>query len=271
MKYIKEHIMFIFPMLAILLGIESFLVFERMSHSYEETLKTDYAILVMADEPMDLKAFRQLDSRISSIEKIQKQAMVEEMAAGMNGVTVEDIMQSLPHFYTIQLGEYLDAEAIAKIKRKLLASEKIRKVETFGKSHDTSYNLFLFIKVVLWTFVGFMTLSSLFLVIKQMEIWQYAHRERMQVMEIFGASTMLKSGILFKRATIDALIAMIISAGLFAFLRFVWVERSGIRLLKEKASLLFAYNDLLILGGIAMLIVITSVVVVVMGNRESQL
>jgi len=271
MKYIKEHIMFIFPMLAILLGIESFIVFERMSRNYEQDLRADYSILVMANEPMDLETFVQLDPRISKVEKIEKRTMVEEMAAGMNGITAEDILQSLPHFYTIHLGKYLDAEAIAQIKARLLASDKIRKVETFGKSHNASYNLFLFIKIVLWTFVGFMTLTSLFLVIKQMEIWQYAHRERMQVMEIFGASTMLKSGILFKRATVDALIAMLIAGGLFAFLRFVWVERSEIEILIQKSDLLFAYQDLAILGTIAMLIVITSVIVVVVGNRESQL
>jgi len=271
MKYIKEHIMFIFPMLAILLGIESFMVFDRMSQNYEQQLKADYSMLVLTNHPMDLKAFQALDSRISTIERIEKQSIVEEMAKGMSGISAKDIMQSLPHFYTIHLGSYLDNQEIEKIKKKLVASEMIKKVETFGKSHNESYNLFLFIKIVLWTFVGFMTLTSLFLVIKQMEIWQFAHKERMQVMEIFGASTMLKSGILFKRATIDAIIATMITAGLFAFLRFVWVEQSHIEILMQKEALLFAYRDVAILGAIAMLIVITSVIMVVVGSKENKL
>jgi len=271
MKYIKEHIMFIFPMLAILLGIESFIVFDRMSTNYEQNLKADYSILVLANTPMTLSSFQQLDGRISRMDMIEKRAIVEEMARGMSGISAQDIMQALPHFYTIHLGSYLDAREIERIKGALLASESIKKVETFGKNHHSSYNLFVFIKIVLWTFVGFMTLTSLFLVIKQMEIWQLAHKERMQVMEIFGASVMLRSGILFKRAMVDAIIATALTSGIFAFLRFVWIKKSNIDLLMQKESLLFAYKDIAILGGIAMLIVITAVIMVVIGNKESRL
>ncbi len=271
MKYIKEHIMFIFPMLAILLGIESSMVFDRMSRDYEKDLKADYSMLVLANTPMKLSGFQQLDRRISSMSRIEKRTIVQEMAQGMSGISAEDIMQALPHFYTIHFGRYLDVQEIDKIKHALVASEGIEKVETFGKSHNSSYHLFIFIKVVLWTFVGFMTFTSLFLVIKQMEIWQFSHRERMQVMEIFGASTMLRSGILFKRAMIDALIATVLTSGLFAFLRFVWIKQSHIDLLMQKEALLFAYEDIAILGGIAMSIVITSVIIVVIGSKERKL
>ena len=271
MKYIKEHIMFIFPMLAILLGIESSMVFSRMSQDYEKDLKADYSMLVLASRPMKLSDFKQLDQRISSVDVIEKRTIVKEMAQGMNGISAEDIMQALPRFYTIHFGRYLDMQEIGQVKRTLIASKGIKKVETFGKSHNASYNLYLLIKVVLWTFVGFMTFTSLFLVIKQMEIWQFAHKERMQVMEIFGASMMLRSGILFKRAMVDALIATILTSGLFAFLRFVWIRQSHIDLLLQKEALLFAYRDIAILGGVAMLIVIISVIVVVMGSKESRL
>lgn len=271
MKYIKEHIMFIFPMLAILFGIESFIVFDRMSQNYEKELKADYSMLVLANMPMTLPDFKKLDSRINGLESIEKRAIVEEMAQGMHGISAEDIMQSLPHFYTVHLGSFLDSSELKKVKNVLTASKKVKKVEAFGKSHHSNYNLFVFIKVVLWTFVGFMTFTSLFLVIKQMEIWQYSHKERMQVMEIFGASTMLRSGILFKRAIIDALLATIVVSALFAFLRFYWVRQAHIELLAEKEALLFAYEDIAILGGVAILIVVTAVMMVVIGSRESRL
>ncbi len=271
MKYIKDHIMFLFPMLAILLGIESFIVFDRMSRTYEHELRSDYTMLVLANQEMNLSELQGLDSSISSMEEVQKREIVEEMAKGMSGITADDIMQALPHFYTIHLDRYLDIKEIESIRSKLVASDLINKVETFDQNHNATYNLFVFIKTVLWVFVGFMVLSSLFLVIKQMEIWQLAHRERMQVMEIFGASTMLRSGVLFKRAIIDAIVATAITALLFAFLRFAWVDKSGIDTLKKKKELLFAYQDIAILGGIALLIVITAVIVVVVSNKESKL
>jgi len=220
---------------------------------------------------MDIDAFQQLDKRISAVDAIKKRSIVEEMAKGMSGISADKIMQALPYFYTVHLGDYLETQVIEKIRKRLLASKDIKKVEAFGKRHHSSYNLFIFIKIVLWTFVGFMTLTSLFLVIKQMEIWQFSHKERMQVMEIFGASTTLRSGILFKRAIIDGIIATIITGALFAFLRFVWVHESNIEILMQKEELLFAYKDIAILGSIAMLIVITAVIMVVVGSKESKL
>jgi len=271
MKYIKDHVMFIFPLLAILFGIESFLVFDRLTKNYEQDLKADYSMLVLANKSMTLADFRQVDRRISAIEVIKKQSIVNEMAKGMNGTSADDIMDALPFFYTVNLGSYLDTTALENIKKQLIKSTDIKKVETFGKSHNSNYNLFVFIKIVLWTFVAFMSLTSLFLVIKQMEIWQFAHRERMQVMEIFGASTMLRSGVLFKRAIIDALIATVVTSGLFAFLRFVWVQKSDIDMLMSNKDLLFDYLDVAVLGGIALLIVIVAVVIVVISSKESKL
>jgi len=271
MKYIKDHVMFIFPLLAILFGIESFLVFDRLTKNYEQDLKADYSMLVLANKAMTLADFRQVDRRISAIEVIKKQSIVNEMAKGMNGISADDIMDALPFFYTVNLGSYLDTTALENIKKQLIKSTDIKKVETFGKSHNSNYNLFIFIKIVLWTFVAFISLTSLFLVIKQMEIWQLSHRERMQVMEIFGASIMLRSGILFKRAIVDALIATVAISGLFAFLRFVWVHKSDIDILMSNKDLLFEYLDVAVLGGIALLIVTIAVIIVVISSKESKL
>jgi len=271
MKYIKDHVMFLFPMLAILIGIESFLVFGRMSKDYEKTLRSEYTMLVLAKLPMKLSEFKKIDQHISSIESIDKESMVKEMAQGMRGVSADEIIKDLPYFYTLHFDKYLDNKTIEQSKKKLAASSSITRVENFGKSHNSSYNLFLFIKVILWTFVGFMTFTSLFLVIKQMEVWQLAHREQMQVMEIFGASTMLRSGVLFKRAIIDAIAATVITSMMFMFLRYVWVKKSGIATLISKSNLLLEYKDVLILGLISIIIVAVAVAVVVAGNKESRL
>ena len=271
MKYIKEHIMFIFPMMAILLGIESFLVFDRLTNDYEEGLKANYTMLVLTKKPMRLTGFQDIDAHISSMQIIKKRDIVNEMARGMKSTNASDIMGMLPHFYTLHLDSYLDASSLKKIEQKLSAHSNIKKVEMFGDSHSSNYHLFVFIKIVLWTFVAFMTIASLFLIIKQMEIWQYAHRERMQVMEIFGASTALRSGVLFKRAIMDAIIAIVVTNMLFAYLRFVWVPQSHIDMLTQRVELLFAYKDVMILFGVAMLIVIMAVTMVVIGSKESRL
>jgi len=268
MKSIKNHIMFILPLLAILLGIESFMVFGRVTASYGETLKEAYTILVVANKPIKTETFQKLSQHISRVETLEREAIVSQIAQGMSNASGKEILKTLPYFYTLHLDRYLDSGAIENIKKRLISHPDIRRVETFGQAHNANYNLYMLIRAALWTFVGFMVFTSLFLVVKQMEIWQLEHRERMQVMEILGASAMLRSGVLFRIALTDALIATLITIGIFAFLRYGWVSQSQIHLLMRKQSLLFEYKDIAILGGIALMIVVVSVVLVSSRVRE---
>ncbi len=270
MKSIKNHIMFILPLLAILLGIESFLVFNRVTASYGDNLKESYSILAVAKKEMGIDDFRSINRHISTVEKVEKTPIVKQVAKGIPNISTDEIIKALPQFYTLHLDRYLGNRDIEKIKKSLLSHDNITRVETFGQAHNANYNLYMMIKVALWTFVGFIVFTSLFLVVKQMEIWQLEHRERMQVMEILGASAMLRSGVLFRIALTDAVIATLATIGTFAFLRYVWVAKSGIDLLVRKQALFFELKDIAILGGIALTIVVVSVVVVARGVKENR-
>jgi len=191
-----------------------------------------------------------------------------DMAKSMDGVSSEEIMKSLPNFYTVSLDSFLDGDAIVEIKSKLLDNEHIKKVETFGKSHNSNYNMFVFIKTVLWTFVIFIFISSLLLTVKQMEIWQYQHKDRMNIMETFGASLMMRSGVLFKRAIIDALIATALASLIFMLLRFSWMKNLKIEGIPTDGNLIFNYQDVMVLTIIALSIVILAVIIVVSSSKE---
>jgi len=270
MKSIRNHIMFILPLLAILLGVESFMVFGRVTASYGENLKEAYTILVVTSKPMKLDAFQKIDSHIERVETVEKRAIIEEISQGLSNASTREIIELLPQFYTLHLNRYLDNDAIDTIKKHLTQSPNVQRVETFGQSHNANYNLYMLIRASLWTFVGFMIFTSLFLVVKQMEIWQLEHRERMQVMEILGASGMLRSGVLFRIALVDALIAALTTIVIFAFLRFAWVGQSHIDLLVRKRELFFQYQDIAILLGIAFVIVLVSVVLVASNLKENR-
>jgi cell division transport system permease protein len=270
MKSVKNHILFILPLLAILLGIESFMVFGRVTASFGEDLRQGYTILVVTDQNTTPETLRSVHPRISRVTPLEKETIVEQIARGIPNTTTDEIIQALPQFYTLHLDRYLDTDEIETIRTLLRQLPGVRRVETFGRSHNANYNLYMLIKTTLWVFVGFMVLTSLFLVLKQMEIWQLEHRERMQVMEILGASAMLRSGVLFRIALIDALIAAMVTIGLFAFLRYVWAPKSGIAFLVERSDLLFRWQDVAVLGGTVLAIVLISVIVVVRSAGETR-
>ena len=260
--------MFILPLLAILLGIESFMVFGRVTASYGENLKKAYTILVLTRRPMTSEAFRKIDPHIDRVDPVEKRPIVEQIVQGMSNATTKEILKSLPQFYTVKLNRYLSNTEIDSIKKRLTRNPDVRRVETFGQAHNANYNLYMLIRASLWTFVGFMVFTSLFLVVKQMEIWQWEHRERMQVMEILGASALARSGVLFRIALTDALIAALVTIGVFVFLRYGWVASSQIDLLVRKQALFFQYNDILVLLGIALVIVLVSVILVSRNVKE---
>ena len=270
MRFIKNHLMFIFPLMAILLGIEFYLVFDRTTDSYEKGLKEGYSMLVVTKKPMELSALKALNKHISTSEKIKRENIVSEIAKGVSKSSSKEILAALPYFYNVGLDSYLHTSGLEKIKMDLEADTNIKKVETFGSSYSSAYRLFSFIKFTLKLFIVFMGVVSLFLIIKQMEIWKYAHKQRMQVMEIFGAPLMLRSGVLFKVATIDAFIATILTSAIFLYVKFQWAANSGIDIMVQNQEELFRLTDMAILLGSALLLVIIAVYSVVFTSKGVQ-
>ncbi len=270
MKFIKNHLMFIFPLMAILLGVEFYLVFDRTTDSYEKGLKEGYSMLVVTKNPMELSALVRLNNHVSTSEKIKREDIVSEIAKGVSKNSKKEILSALPYFYNVGLDSYMHTSGLERIKIDLEADTNIKKVETFGSSHSSAYRLFSFIKFILKLFIFFMAVVSLFLIIKQMEIWKYAHRQRMQVMEIFGAPLMLRSGVLFKVAIADAFIATILTSAVFLYVKFQWAAQSGIDIMMQNQEELFKLTDIAILLGSALVIVIIAVYSVVFSSKGVQ-
>jgi len=263
MKFIKNHLMFILPLMAILLGVEFYLVFDRTTDSYEKGLKEGYSMLVVTHKPASLETFQGLNAHISSSEKIKRESIVSEIAKGVSKDASKEILSALPHFYSVRLDSYLGTDSLEQIKTDLEAHANVKSVETFGSSYSSSYRLFSFIKLSLKIFIVFMAVVSLFLIIKQMEIWKYAHKQRMQVMEIFGAPLMLRSGVLFKVAIMDAILATLFTSLFFLYLKFKWAANSGIDMMMQNREELFKMTDIGILLAVALLIVVIAVYTVV--------
>lgn len=262
--------MFILPLMVILLGVEFYLVFDRTTDSYEKTLTEGYTMLVVSKKPVEIETFQKLNKHIITATQIERNNIVSEVAKGISKSNSEAILKALPYFYNLGLDSYLKTSELDPIKVDLKADKNIKKVETFGSSYNSSYRLFAFIKLILKAFIMFMAVVSLFLIIKQMEIWKYAHKERMQVMEIFGAPLMLRSGVLFRVAFVDAIFATIFVSAIFFYIKFYWAGQSGIDIMQENKKALFQMADIGILFGSAIVIVMVAVYSVVFLNKGVQ-
>ena len=268
MKSIKEHLMFILPLMAMLIGIEFILVFNRITQSYENKLKNEYAILVVSQKKLTTPYLRSINDNIDSVEVMDRKDIAKEVTAGMQDAALAAILKDLPYFYRIHLTKYMSLDELKKIRDELKAVDGILNVEIFGENYHSKYTIFRLVKMLLNIFIVMLFIVSIMLVIKQMQVWQLAHRDRMKIMEIFGAPMMLRSGILFKVALIDALIATLLNIGIFIYIKTSWSQNTDIDFIKNNQDLLFNISDFFIQFLVAIAIVAISVIIVAMNTRE---
>jgi cell division transport system permease protein len=255
--------MFILPLLAILLGLEFFLAFNRVTKSYEETLRKSYNILIISKNPVSEGEFKSIDPNIKKVEQISREK-IANITPDMSIVNKQKVVNSMPYFFSLELNKFLDNKEIDHIKEKILRQiPNLKTVETFKDDHNTKYNLFMFVKLLFWVFVFLISLVSTFLVIKQMEVWLMAHSKRIHIMEIFGAPVLLRSGVLIKTGLIDAVISVVLATSIFLYLKYQFIPNSGIEILIKEQDLIFKWWDSLVMMMVSLTIVLISVFFVI--------
>jgi len=267
MKSIKDHFMFILPLLAMLIGIEFVLVFNRITHSYEEKLKNSYAILVSSKKELTTPYLRNINEKIDSVEAMDKSTIAKEVAEGVDKNNIDTILKEMPHFYRVHLADYLPLNDLKEIEKQLKGIKGVTSVEIFGESYETRHSMFALIKNALNIFIAILFIVSLLLIIKQMEVWQLAHKARMQIMEIFGAPLMLRSGVLFKMAFIDAIVATILNFALFLYLQINSSQIKGLSFINN-SDIIFNISDVFVWILAGLVIVFISVFYVAFKTSE---
>ena len=270
MKFLNRHISLIFPLVAILLGFEFFLVFSRITVNYEKNLKNDYSILIVGKNDLYLRELQSWDSHIVEMEEINTDIIVERINQFRDIFHNKSIYENLPTFYSIKLNSLLTITQLNIVKENLLKNKDILKVETFNLLYKSNYSLFSFIKISFGAFILFMTIIGFFLIFKQMEVWNLRHAEEIKIMKILGASTFFRIKNLIKLSFIDALISVFISSVIFIYIQQYWIDNHSISIFKENIDLLFLYKDILYLSLCSFGIIILSISFVVFSLRNQE-
>lgn len=268
MKFIKRHISLIFPLVAILLGLEFFIVFDRTTDSFEQSLKNGYTMMVVAKDEMSIDDFKSWDQHVEQVEEISKSKILARVDLNIDKSKEKSLEASLPNFYSVKLDSYLSVSALDEVKENLSKSESITRIESFHSVYQSQYELFSFIKFSFHTFILFMVIIGFFLIVKQMEVWNFLHSQRMKVMEIFGASLFLRSKVLINMALLDAILSAVITSGIFIAIQNLWVRNSSMDILKDNVEEIFELFDFFILLSASAVVVMIAVFLVVINVKE---
>jgi len=267
MKFIKRHISLIFPLVAILLGLEFLIVFDRTTDTYEKSLSNSYSIIVVAKDEMSIDDFRAWDSHILGVKELEKSKILDRIN-GDGEKTSINMEKALPNFYSVKLDKLLSISELERVKINLAKSKNIKRIENFRSAYKAKYELFTFIKMAFGTFIFFMAIIGFFLIVKQMEVWNFLHAQRMKVMEIFGASLFLRSKVLINMAVLDAILSAILTSILFLFIQKSWVSDTNMEILKDNVSEIFVFSDFFILLFASISVVLIAVFLVVVHVKE---
>jgi cell division transport system permease protein len=218
MQSIKSHLSLILALVTILFTLQVYLVAERTISDYEQQLTKNYSMILIAQKPLDKKTILNKFSTIKDLEAISQNKVLEKFKNDLSKTNLGILKASMPKFYRIYLKRYPTPTLLSQLKKGLEKTPYITKVENFSNAHNQIYNILLIFKTVLTIFALGASLVSLLLMTKQMRIWQFEHQERMEIMALFGAPTLLRSGVLFRVAFIDALLSTLIVIILFMVL-----------------------------------------------------
>jgi len=268
MRSLRSHFSLITALFSILITLQLFLSLERVITAYEAALGDNYGIVVVSDTNLTLPFFQKIDADIKSVEPLSPKHMLQTLQQHAGGAGLNLMELNLPHFYRVRLSHFIPPDEARLLGQKLQGESAVQRVETFAQQHDTVYRLLQLFKGVVLLLAGVLFLVTSLLILKEMRLWQFQHRERMNIMALFGAPVWLRSAVLFRLAIVDAVIASLLStAAFFAVGYYGWVDRL-LTLVQIDVALFDPMRDVPLLFGVAVGLSILLASMIVMGHKE---
>lgn len=268
MKFIKQHLSLIFPLMMLLFSFESAVLIQRAVEEHEKKLSQDYSIVIASNSPITRETLKRQIREVKDIQSIDPQVVFKDLQHTISAKNLEILKSQLPLFYSITLTIFPNQSQLKSISTKLSKIDGIQKTELFAKTHSKVYRLLLLLKKSILFFGSLLGILSVLLMVKQVEVWHLQHSKRMEIMSYLGAPSWMKNKILFKLAFIDSLIAsLVVIGGMFYILQSP--ELHSLFASLEISALSFnPLGDLLSLFSIAIAISILSAVVVIMRQKD---
>ena len=267
-KSIKNHLSLVVALVSILFSMQVFTIVDRSIDSYKQNLASNYSVVIVSQKKIAEKDILEIDDLLSEVIELSPDNVISKLNTGMSKKNIQLLKLTLPKFYKLKLTHYPDMQEVDRVTKNLLKNKSIVKVENFANNHDTTYKLLLLFKDVISVFFISIFIVTVLLIFKELRIWQFQHSERMNIMGLFGAPIWLRSAVLFRLATVDALIASALAFVLFSYIasnKFVLQQFHNIGI---ELVIFNPVSDFLVLLGVAIFISMLLASLIVIGHKE---
>ncbi len=207
MNTLKQHLSLLIPLIAMLFSLQCLLILERIVAKQEQFITQKYAIGITSRKPITFESVRSKIVEAKELTQLNPKDSIMKLTKDISEANLTNLTRQLPYFYSLSLEYFPSTERLNAIEAVLKKNSSIISVDTFSKRHLENYTLLSFIKFSVITFAVILALISFMLMLKQIEIWRYANKEKMEIMDILGANIWIRNRSLFKLALIDSFIA----------------------------------------------------------------
>lgn len=268
MKSFKNHFSLVVALIGILFSMQVYMIVERALDAYKQNLAENYSLVLVSSKTLLAEDVLKRDKNFAQLDEISAEGVVERLGSDFSKKNIELLKLALPKFYKLKLHAYPSPSQLEDIQQTLRKINSIVKIETFSKTHDTTYKLLLLFKSVVLVFALSIMLVTLLLIFKELRIWQFKHNERMSIMALFGAPLWLRSAVLFRLSIVDALIATALSCALFSYVSSSeWVTEQ-FHNIGIAVDVFRAFEDSLLMLGVSVSVSILLATFIVIGHKE---
>lgn len=266
MKGFKTHFGVIISLVALLFSVQFVSFMLNLVSEYEELMKSEYNIIAVSKG--DLKASHIKD--IENITPIDPSDMLKNLEGKISKNSLDKLKATLPNFYSITLNVFPNRAKLDEISDKLMKIDSVSRVEVFAKAHSNIYKILLLIKNIIMFFSSLIIILGLMLMFKQMRIWLFEHKKRVEIMTLFGAPYLIKSFILYKMAVIDSIISAFIVTIIYTYLPNLESFRATLEVIGVTPNTINLPYDALFLLVLSLIVSTLTVTIVMFSIKEER-
>ncbi|MCK5293622.1 MAG: cell division protein FtsX [Arcobacteraceae bacterium] len=232
---LKRFISFSLPLIVMLFTFAIYISISKIVTSYEKSINNDYSIVIVTSSPIMKDKVKYLPSvDFKEIIHLKREQILDDLKSDLSKGSFELLQKRLPYFYTLHLNQFPTSSVLKNIKKDLEKLSGIKSVETFSKDHDNIYSLLLLIKIIVSTLFISIIIFTFLIMINQVKIWFYEHKERLDIIKLHGGSIYYGAKPIIRIAILSSLFSSSLVVGMIYFI-------------KENLNLFFTSEMLMIL------------------------
>ncbi len=215
MKSLKNHFSVILSLFVLLFSLEFSLMIKRIIKNQNMNLTENYSIVIVSKKELDIGKLKKRIPLAKELKSISSKKILDRLKNDMSSKNLALLKIALPYFYSLKLTKFPNADKVNSIKKRLLKIDGITKVETFSKTHNKMFQLFEIFQTMSNLFSVIIIVLSVLLLFKQIRIWILEHKKKIEIMNYFGASFLMKSSFLYRLVIIDSVISVFLVSVLY--------------------------------------------------------